>query len=361
MVQGAGWGGGGGGGGGKRGEGGAGGVLELAGVTCDATTTEGPGDATRIVREADMGAYDCVVLVGGDGTVAEAYQGLCEREDAREVRARVTLGVVPAGSGNALCKSIQAAAGETCDPVSCALTIARGMTRALDRCEVRFMDGMTGTWSETRTTHSLLSTSWGFFSDVDIESERFRRFGGMRFTMQAIVRIIARRKYQCDLLYETTTEGEAHNARDALGAPGELVPGRPGWRKISGETLGMWALNVPWGTECTFAAPRAAFDDGSIDIILVQAASRKSMLKLLLDFDSGRHVNHRAVRYFKAKSFELIPGPSSSAKSGGYIAIDGEVAARRHDPSPAMSPYGPLRCDVHRAEVRVFAPTPAIK
>ena len=332
------------------------GVLEGAGVTCEARVTREPGEATEIARGVDLSGYDGVVVVGGDGTVAEVFQGLCERADAAEVRSRITLGIVPAGSGNALCKSIQAEGDEPCDPVSCALTIARGLTCNLDRCEVRFLDPETGTWSEKKKTHSLLSTSWGFFSDVDIESERFRRFGGARFTMQAIVRIVARRKYSCELLYEATPDGDAHNAQGMDGVPGEPVPERPGWRRISGETLGLWALNVPWGTENTLAAPRAVFDDGSIDIILVQATARRHMLKLLLDFDSGAHVAHRAVQYFKAKSFELYPGPSSNAKAGGFIAVDGEVAAQRHDPAPSMSPYGPLRCDVIRAGVRFFAP-----
>ena len=76
--------------------------------------------------------------------------------------------------------------------MSCALTIARGHTRALDRAEIRFRDAETGTWNETSTpTHSLLSTSWGFFSDVDVESEKFRCLGGARFTLQAIVRILS--------------------------------------------------------------------------------------------------------------------------------------------------------------------------
>ena len=66
-------------------------------------------EATEIVREADLMRYDGVVVVGGDGTVAEVFQGLRERGD--EASTSTPLGVVPAGSGNALCKSIQHAGG----------------------------------------------------------------------------------------------------------------------------------------------------------------------------------------------------------------------------------------------------------
>ena len=108
-------------------------VLEAANIECATRTTKARGEATNIARELDASLYDGVVAVGGDGTVAELFQGLSEREDREEIYAKMPIGIVPAGSGNALCKSIQHAGGEPCDPVSCALTIARWRTRALDR------------------------------------------------------------------------------------------------------------------------------------------------------------------------------------------------------------------------------------
>jgi len=331
-------------------------VLRAAGFEFDVKTTTGTKEATRVARSADLSKYTGIVAVGGDGTVAELFQGLGERDDA--VRAmKVPIGIIPAGSGNALCKSIQSDANEFCDPVSCAVTIARGHARALDRAEIKFQDQTTKGWSSTKTTHSLLSTSWGFFSDVDIESEKFRCLGGLRFTLQAIVRIISRRMYRCKLMYETNELGETHNATHSLGPIGEPVANRPGWRVVEGEILGLWALNVPWGTETTLAAPHAKFDDGSIDLVIVRPTNRRNMLKLLLAFDAGEHVNNRAVEYIKAKSFELYPEENCSNKAGGFIAVDGEVAAQRYDPKRSQEKYGPFRCDVSRAGCQVFAPS----
>ena len=50
--------------------------------------------------------------------------------------------------------------------------------------------------------HSLLSFSWGFFADVDIESETMRWLGGLRFTIQAIVRILFLRRYSAKLRFK---------------------------------------------------------------------------------------------------------------------------------------------------------------
>ncbi|GGU30591.1 diacylglycerol/lipid kinase family protein [Streptomyces coeruleorubidus] len=59
--------------------------------------TTGPGDATVAVRRAverHTGAPDLVVVIGGDGTVREAVQGLVPASG------RATLAVVPGGTGN---------------------------------------------------------------------------------------------------------------------------------------------------------------------------------------------------------------------------------------------------------------------
>ncbi|MFE1879813.1 diacylglycerol/lipid kinase family protein [Streptomyces diastatochromogenes] len=59
--------------------------------------TTGPGDATVAVRRAlqrPAGAPDLIVVIGGDGTVREAVQGLVP------VTGNATLAVVPGGTGN---------------------------------------------------------------------------------------------------------------------------------------------------------------------------------------------------------------------------------------------------------------------
>ncbi len=57
-------------------------------------TTEGPGHATDLAREAARQGAEIVVAVGGDGTMNEVAQGLLHTPAA--------LGLVPCGSGNGL-------------------------------------------------------------------------------------------------------------------------------------------------------------------------------------------------------------------------------------------------------------------
>ncbi len=60
--------------------------------------TSGVGDATAAARNFVAENYDCVVAIGGDGTVNEVAKGL--------IGSSVGLGIIPTGSGNGLARHL---------------------------------------------------------------------------------------------------------------------------------------------------------------------------------------------------------------------------------------------------------------
>lgn len=54
---------------------------------------------------------------------------------------------------------------------------------------------------------SFLSLAWGFVADVDIESEKYRHVGAIRFLMGTLVRLASLRVYQGRLAYLPVKEG----------------------------------------------------------------------------------------------------------------------------------------------------------
>ncbi|EEH54185.1 D-erythro-sphingosine kinase [Micromonas pusilla CCMP1545] len=340
-------------------------VLECAfdRARIDVVVTTRRGEAQERVASMDLQNTAAVVCVGGDGTIAEVFNGLMSRGGAAE---KFPIGMIPAGSGNAIAKSLAHAGGEPCDRASAALAVARGHIAPAGNGDAA------ATAATASVMHSLLSFSWGFFADVDIESETMRWLGGLRFTIQAIVRILFLRRYSAKLRFKPLAitpdavpagkkskelaigqepkEAAAVAAMDGASA-GDAIADRPGWREIEGDVQGLWALNLPWGGEDMYAAPGAAPDDGCYDLLVIAGASRLSLLGLLLIFDGGAHCTHPAVTYVKASAFELDPGPSHTGK-GGFIAVDGELVARadgkwgrtrRQARSPShWSPYDPV-------------------
>lgn len=72
--------------------------LSGRGIPFEICRTSGPGDATRLAREAAEAGADAVVAVGGDGTINEAANGLAG--------SRTRLAVVPKGTGNVFAREV---------------------------------------------------------------------------------------------------------------------------------------------------------------------------------------------------------------------------------------------------------------
>ena len=73
------------------------GALTAGGVSPEVVQTEAPGDAGRLLREARRDGVECVVLVGGDGTLNDAVQGYLD--DQGNVVPGPDLGLIPSGTG----------------------------------------------------------------------------------------------------------------------------------------------------------------------------------------------------------------------------------------------------------------------
>jgi YegS/Rv2252/BmrU family lipid kinase len=72
-------------------------ALTAGGVAPEVVQTEGPGDAGRLVRQARRDGVECVVLVGGDGTLNDAVQGYLDEQG--NVLQGPDLGLIPSGTG----------------------------------------------------------------------------------------------------------------------------------------------------------------------------------------------------------------------------------------------------------------------
>lgn len=72
--------------------------IQLNFPSADMRLTRAPKHATELAREAAQHGFESVVVLGGDGTLNEAAQGL--------VNTQTALGIIPRGSGNGLAREI---------------------------------------------------------------------------------------------------------------------------------------------------------------------------------------------------------------------------------------------------------------
>ncbi|XP_058510428.1 sphingosine kinase 1 [Solea solea] len=172
-------------------------MLTEAAVPYSLIITEHQNHARELVRKADLSQWDALVIMSGDGLLFEVINGLMEREDWQEA-IQTPLGILPGGSGNALAASVHhysqsPPAWNEELLLSCGFMLCKGLVGSLDLVSIHL--------SSQQRLFSFLSLAWGFVADVDIESEKYRHVGAIRFLMGTLVRLYSLKVYQGKLAY----------------------------------------------------------------------------------------------------------------------------------------------------------------
>jgi diacylglycerol kinase family enzyme len=141
--------------------------------------TREPGDATRLARAAT--GFGGVIVIGGDGTVAEVLQGL-DRSTQR-------LAVLPAGHGNCLARDLGfVRTGDALD------ALRRGVTRSIDLMDVLVTHG-----DGRQTSRVCASTlAFGYVTDVVLYG-RHRLAGLGRYAYAAAAMVVVPKRFRASV------------------------------------------------------------------------------------------------------------------------------------------------------------------
>ncbi|KAJ0966014.1 hypothetical protein J5N97_027152 [Dioscorea zingiberensis] len=352
-------------------------LLEASDVLYTMQETSYQLHAQEIARKLDLLKYDGIVCVSGDGILVEVVNGLLQREDW-ETAIKVPLGIIPAGTGNGMAKSLLDAAGDFYSVSNSVFAIIRGRKRSLD---------VTTVLQGAARFFSVLMLTWGFVADVDIESEKYRWMGSARLDFYCFLRVVNMRKYhghvqfvpapgyefigepvnknECykDEIHEQTPHGVAARVQQCgYEGPKTSLEGLE-WRSIDGPFILVWLNNVPWSGEGIKPAPEAKFSDGFLDVVIIKDCPKSAFMSLLLRMNDGSHVKSPYVMYFKVKAFHLKPGQRvGNPGKGGIIDSDGEVIARGegtygYGQQGDLMAYGPpIHMTVDKGLATIFSP-----
>ncbi|KAK2644190.1 hypothetical protein Ddye_019385 [Dipteronia dyeriana] len=340
-------------------------LLEDANIQFTVQETDHQLHAKEVANRLDLSKYDGIVCVSGDGILVEVVNGLLEREDW-SAAIKTPLGVVPAGTGNGMAKSLLDNVGEPCKASNAVLAIIRGHKRLLDVATI--------SQGETKF-YSILMLAWGLVADIDIESEKYRWMGSARIDFYALLRIFYLRHYTGRVSFVPAPGYEDYGEPTSFNGDSEwkIKTRQHGyrtpdvdlenlaWRTINGPFISVWLHNVPWGGEDTMAAPDAKFSDGYLDLIIMKDSPRLSLLAMMSKLNNGDHVKSPYVVYLKVKAFALEPGPRiEDPTEEGIIDSDGEVLARGKgtymcDQKTLMT-YNKLQITVDQGLATVFTP-----
>jgi YegS/Rv2252/BmrU family lipid kinase len=250
-------------------------ALEATFGAVERIDTTAPGTATEQVRQAVEGGAERVVVLGGDGTLHEAANGLLRAA----VRERPPIAILPAGTGN--------------DYAKMAGTIGLSMrdaVRRLSSARIRHFDVGTA-WGE----YFINSVGIGFDAEVARVVNSWRWVTGLPAYLAAVFQVLAHFR---TLELDVTSDGEAFSGHLLLleVAIGPCVGG--GFR----------------------LTPDAEPDDGWLDICAIQHISMPGILVRLPLVMLGKHTRLKAVRMLRARQVAV------TSRSGTLHAqFDGEL------------------------------------
>lgn len=270
-------------------------LLAMESIEYRAYLTEHSGHAAEYAEQLTRGCKEprIIVIVGGDGTVNEVLDGLC-------FCGTVTLGYIPAGSGNDLAKSLKLPKS----PRKCLKKILRPKY------------------------HKLIDYGVVTYGDDIVKHRRFIVSAGMG--LDAAV---------ChNLLYSKarTLFNRLHVANVGYAAIGlkQLIRSRPtkgyiildGAKKVEFNYIYFIAAQIHSSEGGGFQfAPKADYSDGRLEICIASHPSKLHMFSVLLRARLPRAVKNKGIRIYQCREVAIHTDKPMA------VHVDGESCLYQSD------------------------------
>jgi YegS/Rv2252/BmrU family lipid kinase len=240
-------------------------------------TTSGAGHARELARTLPLDRFDCLCMIGGDGTFHEIATGLMQRGAG----SALPLGLIPGGTGNDVAQHLGLS-----DPIAAAQRILGGRAVAFDVARVEL---------GSQSTCCVTLVGWAGVADINCLAERLRPLGAPRYACAAFWQIAAAVPRHATLVLDNQT--------------------------IEDDFLLVVACNTVYSGSGMRLAPCARTDDGLIDVVIVRRASRWRMLQLLARVFRGSHVEMPEVECHQVRALRIATDTCQT------LDIDGEIAS----------------------------------
>ncbi|WP_333651038.1 diacylglycerol/lipid kinase family protein [Lacrimispora sp.] len=246
-------------------------TLRTYGVDYQVFLTEKPGDAKGFAKTLTEGCRDStiIVAVGGDGTVNEVLDGLC-------FCGSITLGYVPAGSGNDLARSLKLPK----NPVKC-------LKKILHPEHYKIMDYGVLTYGEDEVFHRRFAVSAGIGMDGAVchsllnfkAKSRFLKLPAGKFTylFAGVIQLIKARPSKGYILLNGVRKVEFNHA---YFISAHIHPYEGGGFKF---------------------APDADYEDGLLSICIMNTRKKGNLVQVLLSALLGRKSLNKGARFYTCR------------------------------------------------------------
>lgn len=263
--------------------------IGALGVDFDEHVTTCAGEATEVTREALTSGITRIVAVGGDGTLSEVVNGYFDHCGS-VINSAASIGLLPSGTGSDFRRSL-------------GLTSRGDAIRALMSSEARLLDAARADFQD-RDGASVSRTfinvaSFGLGGDVSALVNKWRESlprwigGSARFAAAAIAAL-----------------GRYKNVAVSL---------RLDQREIKINSNLIVVANGRFAGGGMMLAPHAELDDGLLDVIVTDNATRLDVIRELPRIQRGAHLKNPKVTEILAREISI------NSEEPMAIDLDGEM------------------------------------
>lgn len=210
--------------------------------------------------------YSAIAVAGGDGTIYEAVNGYLDNPSEN----KPPIGVIPVGTGNSFALDLGLQSGNWKQAID---AIAEGKTKMVD----------VGRLEENGCSRYFANIlGLGFVADVTRKAAGLKWMGNFAYTAASLQQIMNNRPVAATL-------------------------------QLNGQTL---------ERECTFItisntrytsnfliAPKARFDDGKLDLLILHHMRRRDLLRNFPKVLNGSHLELPQVEVFQVSELEIVTHP----------------------------------------------------
>ncbi|MDI7861410.1 diacylglycerol kinase family lipid kinase [Rhizobiaceae bacterium n13] len=262
-------------------------VAQFAGIKF--FETEGTGDAARYARALSDAGSDLVVAVGGDGTIGEAVDGILTSD-----RPETPFAFVPGGTGADFARNFSFPQS----PEAIVTALVNAPVRAVDVGRLSCLDDDGRAFTRHFINIASLGLSGPTVRAVN-KARRDRRTPGSRqFLYHSVVELL---RYRADKVRVLIDDEDVHEGPITVVA----------------------VANGRWFGGGMKVAPAADIADGLFDVVVIRAASKPTILRLMNRIYSGAHVSHPLVSIHRGRRVEVLPADESKGRLA-LIDCDGE-------------------------------------
>ena len=246
--------------------------LNELGILFDVRFTTKKGDAIRLASEAISLGAQCILAVGGDGTLNEVVNGISDSP--------VDVGVIPTGSGNDFVRTLGL---KPDDWRGACQIIAAGHTKSIDLGRVngcRFIN-VAGVGFDAAVANC--ANVWAK-----------QRFPDSIAYIAALLKVLA----------------EYQPADITIDLDDQTFSGR-GWLVA--------VANAQYFGRGMLIAPNASTNDGLFDVCILGDLSKGGFLQAFPSVFSGKHLQHPAIHLYRSRQVKV------SASVPLLVQADGEL------------------------------------